>query len=115
MALAYFFLSFSGTDSSLILIKAFFNPGGYLVSFTAVASAPNSLFLEIANETKFATIGARMAKNTPSKIKIICSFPFSSFPPLLFLPENHKLLRKISAIIEINPTSTATVVINRMS
>ena len=80
------------------------------MNLTAVESAKYSLFLEIESDTSCVTIGAKMAKRIPINKRIA--------PALLSLSlvlENHKLLRKIWAIIEIIPIITAVNVIYLIS
>lgn len=48
-ALLYLFVSWLEISSFFIFCKADLRPSGYLVNLTPVASAVNSLFLEIAN------------------------------------------------------------------
>ena len=99
-----------GSCSCFIFFNAEARPVGERTNFTPVASAVNSLRLETAKETNCAKIGARIAKRIPKIKRIAFALLFS-----LSLPENHKLLRKISAAIEINPTKTAVSVINLIS
>src|SRR3989344_190479 len=101
-------LSLGERCSFFIFLNADVSPGGYLVSLTPVASAANSLFLDIANDTKFANNGAKIDNAIPITIKNICALP-SLF---LFPEENHRLLKNISAIIAIMPMTIAVNVMN---
>ena len=104
--------TFNWFGSPEILIRAEINASGFLVNSIAVASARNSLFLEIASYINCPNIGAKIRKINPINIKI--GFPFSSSSLLLGPPQKVILVNQ-SESITTNPTITETTAERRIS
>ncbi|MNT71850.1 hypothetical protein D3C72_2103850 [compost metagenome] len=98
-------------ESASNFCKADINPSGFLVNSIAVASAKNSLFLDIASCINCPKIGARIKNTKPATISI--AFPLLSLSLSSDLNKND--LVKISDSITTKPTITETTADNKIS
>ena len=97
--------TFNSLGSLEIFCKAEIRPSGFLVNSIAVASAKNSLFLEIASCISFPKIGERIKNIRPIIINIALPLLSSS---LSLVPPQKAIRVNQSASITTKPTITET-------